>query len=140
MTTYLGLDMGEKRVGVAVSDEMGMIANPLETIQFRGRRQLLTELTRVTGEFRCCSIVVGLPICLDGKHGPAAEKISAHVDWFKKHSAYEWHLWEERLTTKEAMRILDETDLSETRKREVVDRIAAQRILQSYLDAHRSIT
>ncbi len=140
MTCILGLDLGTKRVGVAVSDETRLIASPLTTLMFTGRRSLLRDVSRLAQEYTVSTIVVGLPVTLAGKIELAASHVMAHVEWFRSHSAFEWILHEERLTSKEAQRILDETDLTREKKREIVDRLAAQRILQGYLDFQRSRT
>lgn len=138
MSGILGLDLGTKRVGVAVSDESRSIASALTTFIFTGRRSLLKDVSRLAREYAVSTIVVGLPVTLAGKVELAASHVMAHVEWFRSHSAFEWILHEERLTTKEAQRILDETELTRSKKREIIDRLAAQRILQGYLDFKRA--
>ncbi len=83
MPTLLGLDLGEKRVGVAVTDESGSIAMPLVTLEIRGRKHLLAELVKLVEQYRVAKIIVGLPKTLKGEIGPAAEKVMAEVDWLK---------------------------------------------------------
>ena len=133
----LGLDIGEKRVGVAVSDEMGMVATPLETIEFRGRKQFLAELLRVVEEVHAMKIVVGLPKTMKGEVGEAAKKVIELVDWLKTQWDKPWVFWDERLTTQEVERVLLEADMSRAKRKQVRDRLAAQRILQCYLDYQR---
>ncbi len=134
MPSVLGLDLGEKRVGVAVSDEMMTIATPILTLAFSGRRQLLQDLRKIFQEYSVDKIIVGFPITMKGEIDIAAKKVSDHVDWFRKHDDHEWILWEERLSTKEAARALEESPYSGSKKRQIIDRIAAQKILQNYLD------
>lgn len=138
MPCLLGIDLGEKRAGVSVSDETITIATPLKTIFVQGRRQLLREIQQVVQEYGVTKIVVGFPITLRGEIKEAAQKVQEHVEWFRSHSSLEWVLWDERLTTQEAERILLEADLSRARRKEVIDQIAAQRMLQSYIDFNRA--
>lgn len=135
--TLLGLDLGEKRVGVAVTDESGLIATPLATLEFRGRKDLLAQLTKLVDTYGVKKIVVGLPKTLKGEMGPAAEKIMAEVEWFKGFIDRAWVFWDERLSTQEVERLLVEADVSRTRRKGLRDQLAAQRILQSYLDHQR---
>lgn len=134
MGACLGLDLGEKRVGIAHTDESGSMAFPLKTLEIRGLKHLIQELQPLLEQYRAQTIVVGLPSQLDGTEGPAAQKIRSNVDWLKTQIAVEWILWDERLTTAEVNRVLEESDISHSRRREVRDALAAQRILQSYLD------
>ena len=136
-TALLGLDFGEKKIGVAVTDEAGMMAMPLTTLSFESRKQLLADLTRLADQHRVSKIVVGLPLTLKGELGPSAQKVMAHVEWFKTHLEKTWVFWDERLTTQEIENFLISADVSRKRRKEVRDRLAAQRILQSYLDAQR---
>ena len=138
MPCLLGIDLGEKRAGVAVSDETLLIASPLKTIPVQGRRQLLREIQNLIQEYGVSQVIVGFPITLRGEQGEAAQKVQAHVEWFRAHSSLEWILWDERLTTQEAERILLAADMSRARRKEVIDQIAAQRMLQSYLDFQRA--
>ena len=138
MEVLLGLDFGEKRIGVAVTDEAGMMAFPLETVEFRGRKQFLEELTRIVDEYRVKKIIVGLPKTLKGEIGPAAKNIIEHVEWLKGFLGKPWIFWDERLTTAEVERVLLEGDASRAKRRDVRDKLAAQRILQNYMDYHRN--
>jgi len=133
----LGLDYGSKRIGIAVSDELGSIAIPLMTLQVRGRKQILAELVRLIDEYHIQKIVIGLPKTLKGEIGPSAQKVLEWVEWLKGSVEPECILWDERLTTREVERMLIDADVSRARRKEVRDKIAAQRILQSYLD-HRA--
>ena len=133
--TILGVDLGTKRVGVAVSDESRTLALPLTVISFIGRKKLLEDLNQLVVEYQATTLVVGLPKTLMGEMGIAAQEVAAHVEWFRKHAPQlEWVFWDERLTSQEVERILIEADVSRSRRKEVRDKLAAQRILQSYLD------
>ena len=134
MATYAGLDFGERRIGVAVSDESGTIASSLKTIEFQSQKQLLAELTAFIAEYQVSAIVVGLPKTLKGEIGLSAEKVMKHVDWLKRHLGVEWLYWDERLTTQEVERMLVDADISRQKRGKVRDQLAAQRILQGYLD------
>ena len=134
MPSLLGVDFGEKRVGVSLSDETMTIASAFKTLHFQGRKQILREIQAIVQEYQVHKIVVGFPLTLRGETGDAASKVQQHVDWFRAHSSLEWILWDERLTTQEAERMLIQADLSRARRKEVIDQIAAQRMLQSYLD------
>ena len=137
MEVLLGLDFGEKRMGVAVTDEAGIMALPLKTIEVRGRKQLLEELTRLVEEYRVKKIIVGLPKTLKGEIGPAAKKIMEQVEWLKGFLDRPWIFWDERLSTGEVERVLLAADLSRAKRKEVRDRLAAQRILQNYIEYHQ---
>lgn len=138
MSTCLGLDLGEKRVGVAISDGSGFLATPLLTLAFHSRKQLLNDLMRLVDQYQVTKIIVGLPQTFKGENGPAAQKVITHVEWFKFHLDRPWILWDERLSTREIERILIAADVSRVKRKEVRDKLAAQRILQSYLDYERN--
>ena len=137
MEVLLGLDFGEKRIGVAVTDEAGMMALPLKAIEFRGKKPLLEEITRLVDEYRVKKIIVGLPKTLKGEIGPAAQKIMGQVEWLKGFLDRPWIFWDERLTTGEVERVLLAANVSRAKRKEVRDQLAAQRILQNYMDHHR---
>ncbi len=134
MEVLLGLDMGEKRVGVAVSDETATIASPLITLGFHSRKELLRNLTELVNRYQVSRIVVGLPKTMKGEIGTQAQKITGHVDWLRRSLEADWILWDERLSTQEVERLLIHADVSRAKRKGIRDRLAAQRILQSYLD------
>ena len=140
MSVLLGLDLGEKRVGVAVSDESGMLAMPFATLAFSGRKDLLSQLVKIVDEHGVTKIIVGLPKTLKGEIGPSAEKVMKEVEWLKGQLDRPWIFWDERLSTAEVERILIEADVRRDKRKQVRDQLAAQRILQSYLDYERSQT
>lgn len=135
MGILFGLDMGEKRVGLARSDETETIAEALATLCYGSRGELLKKLKTWVEELHPEKFVVGLPQTLKGEMGTAAQKVNHLVEWLKPKFSGEWILWDERFTTVEAERILLEADLSREKRRDLRDRIAAQRILQTYLDS-----
>lgn len=138
MSAILGIDLGSTRVGVAFCQRGVSIATPLVTLEFKSRKYLAEELQKIIREYSVKEIVVGLPQTLKGELGPAAQKVQENVEWFKAHIPVTWILWDERLTSKEAERILLAADVSRARRREVIDQLAAQRILQTYLDSRNS--
>ena len=139
MPTILGLDLGEKRIGLAMADDSLLLATPLRTVGFESRQQLLSEIQKAIREEGAIKIVVGLPKTLKGEFGPAAQKVSATVGWLKSQiPGVEWAFWDERLSTAEVERVLLEADVRREDRKGVRDKLAAQRILQNYLDAQRS--
>jgi putative Holliday junction resolvase len=137
MAVYIGLDFGEKRIGVAVSDESGTIASSLKFIGFQSQKQLLADLKALIAEYKPAGFVAGLPKNLKGEIGPSAQWVMKHVEWLKPQLGIEWVYWDERMTTAEVERMLVDADISRDRRREIRDQLAAQRILQGYLDQQR---
>lgn len=135
MAQYLGIDYGEKRIGLAIGDEGVGIAFPLCVLDNSGRRRVVEEISRIVKEREVTMIVVGLPIRLDGTRGIAAEKVERFADILKQHINLPVEFWDERLSTKIAERAMIEGGLRRERRRQCVDRATAQIILQSYLDA-----
>lgn len=127
--------MGEKRIGVAFVPEGTSIAFPLTVIQKKGREQVLAEIRKFVQEHRIAKIVVGLPKTLKGEIGIAAEKILKEVEWYKTQVALPWILWDERLSSKEVERVLIDADVRREKRKEIIDQLAAQRILQNYIDS-----
>ncbi|MGO8760137.1 MAG: Holliday junction resolvase RuvX [Terracidiphilus sp.] len=132
---YLGLDVGSSRIGVAVSDELGLTAQPVMTLERRGsRREHLRSLARLARRFGAAGIVVGNPLHLSGEASPRAEKTRAFAAELGDLTGLPIHLWDERLTTREAHQILYEAGHARQTHRKVVDQVAATLILQSFLD------
>lgn len=132
--SLLGLDFGEKRIGVAMVPKGTNIAFPVTVIFRKGREQVLTEIKRLIGVHKTEKIVVGLPKTLRGELGPAAEKLMKEVEWYRSQLSVPVVFWDERLSSKEAERILIDADVRREKRKEVIDQLAAQRILQNYLD------
>ena len=137
---YLGLDIGSRRIGVAVSDELGLTAQPVLTLERRrNRREDLRSLGRLCRRFGVAGIVVGNPMQLSGDLSPQAVKTQAFAAELGALSGLPIHLWDERLTTREAHQILYEAGHARQQHRRVVDQVAATLILQSFLDGKSSL-
>ena len=132
---YLGLDIGSRRIGVAVTDELGLTAQPVLTLERRSnRREDLRSLARLCRRFGVAGIVVGNPLQLSGESGTQAAKTQAFAVELGALAGLPIYLWDERLTTDEAHRILYEAGHARQKHRRVVDQVAATLILQSFLD------
>ena len=130
----LGLDVGARRIGVAISDPLGITAQGLETLYRKNKKYDLQYLNRVIREYDIKEIVMGLPLRMSGAEGTQAEKIQAFAEDLRKRFGLPVHLWDERLTSAEANRLLRETDLSIEKRGKAVDRMAAILILQGWLE------
>jgi putative holliday junction resolvase len=136
---YLALDVGTKRIGVAVSDELGHTAQPVMTLEVRrNRREDLRSIARLARKFGVAGIVVGNPLHLSGEVSTRAEKVQAFAAELGELTGLPIHLWDERLTTEEAHRILYEAGHARQEHAKVVDQVAATLILQSFLDEHKA--
>jgi putative Holliday junction resolvase len=132
---FLGLDIGNRRIGVAVSDELGLTAQPVLTLERRSsRREDLRSLARLCRRFGVVGIVVGNPVHLSGETSPQAAKNQAFAAELGALTGLPIHLWDERLTSHEAHQILYEAGHARQEHRKVVDQVAATLILQSFLD------
>ena len=131
----LGLDVGSKTIGMAVSDPLGITAQGLETIRRSSKRQDFERLADIIRDYEVSEIVVGYPLRLSGAQGAQSEKIERFADELGRFSALPVHLWDERLTTKQAERVLRDAELSIQKRGRAIDRLAAVLILQSWLDA-----
>jgi putative Holliday junction resolvase len=132
----MALDVGSKRIGVAVSDPLGITAQGLDTIQRQNKRRDLEALRQVLAKYDVHEIVVGLPLRLSGAEGTQSEKMRLFADDLRAHLGLTIHLWDERWTSTQANRLLRETDLSIKKRGQAVDRMAAILILQSWMEAH----
>jgi putative Holliday junction resolvase len=137
---FLGLDVGDKRIGIAVSDYGALIASPRETLERKGTRKDVAYLLDFARREEISEIVAGMPWNLDGSTGPQAEKVLRFVEALRAETDIPVHIWDERLSTVGAERALIEADVSRAKRRGAVDRVAAALILQSYLDARRAST
>ena len=130
----LGLDVGSKTIGLAVSDPLGITAQGLQTLRRRNKKTDFGQLQNVIAEYGVAEIVVGYPLRMSGVEGIQAEKMQRFAEELRKKFALPVHLWDERLTSAEANRVLRDSEMSIQRRGEVVDRLAAVLILQSWLD------
>ncbi len=132
---FLALDVGVKRIGIAVSDELGLTAQPVLTLTVhRNRRDDLRSIARLARRFAVAGIVVGNPLHLSGEPGPRAIKTQQFAAELGAVTGLPIHLWDERLTTREAHQILYEAGRRRQDHEPVVDQVAATLILQSFLD------
>lgn len=131
----LALDHGTVRIGVAVSDELGMLAHPLEFIPAEPIPAFLDRLKQLLLEREVSLILVGLPRNMDGSYGPAVRKVEEFVHLLKETITTPVRTWDERLTSTQAHRMLAETGKRSKDRRGRVDSSAAAVLLQSYLDA-----
>lgn len=134
----LGLDVGDRRVGVAISDELGLTAQPVLTLVRKNRRQDLGSLARLVRKYGCTQLVVGNPLYMSGDVSPQALKAQDFAHALQAHTGVQLTLWDERLSTTEAHRHLDAAGRVPGDRRAVIDQVAAVLILQSFLDSRRS--
>lgn len=135
MERILALDVGEKRIGVAVSDLLGITAQGVKTIHRVGMKKDLIEIEALLKEYKPSKIVCGLPKNMDGSLGPSAEAVQKFAQKLQNKFGHEVIYVDERLTTVSAQRVLIEGDVSRKNRKNVVDKLAAQYILQMYLDS-----
>ena len=131
----LGLDVGSKTIGVAVSDPLGITAQGLPTIRRQNKRLDFDQLERIIRHYQVAEIVVGYPLRMSGAEGIQAEKMQLFAEALRRRFQLPVHLWDERLTSAQANRLLRETELSIKRRGEVVDRLAAILILQNWMES-----
>jgi putative Holliday junction resolvase len=131
----LALDVGSKTIGLAVSDALGITAQGLETIRRRNKRTDFAALEDVVRRYQVAELVVGYPLRLSGAEGRQSEKVSAFAGELRVRFHLPVHLWDERLTSVEANRVLREAELSIEKRARAVDRLAAVLILQNFLAA-----
>ncbi len=131
----LALDHGTKRIGVAVSDELKMIAQPLEYILAEPFADFLTRFKELLREKEVEMVLVGMPRNMDGSYGPAALKVQDFVAALKGAVTVPIQTWDERLTSAQANRFLIEGNVRRNKRKEKVDKTAAAILLQSYLDS-----
>jgi len=136
---FLALDVGAKRIGIAVSDELGLTAQPVLTLEVhRSRRDDLRSIARLARRFAVVGIVVGNPLHLSGDDSPRALKTRQFAAELGELTGLPIHLWDERLTSREAHEILYEAGRAREDHKRVVDQVAATLILQSFLDSDRN--
>jgi len=131
----LGLDVGSKTIGMAVSDPLGITAQGLETLRRKNKRTDFGRLKEILRQYEIAEIVVGLPLRMSGAEGNQSEKMRLFAEDLRKVSGLPVHLWDERLTSAEANRVLRDSEMSIKRRGEVVDRLAAVLILQNWMEA-----
>ena len=133
----LSLDFGSKTIGLAVSDPLGLTAQGLPTLRRKNKRTDFGTLADLIRKYEIAEIVLGLPLHMSGRAGVQAERAQQFAEELRKQFSLPVHLWDERLTSAEANRVLRESEMSIRRRGEVVDRLAAVLILQSFLENRR---
>ncbi len=133
----LAIDFGARKIGLAVSDELGLTAQGLPTYRRSNKKADLDYLRRLIRQYGVQEIVMGLPLRMSGEEGIQAEKVHAFADDLRGRFKLPVHLFDERLTSVEANRVLRETEMSIRRRAEVVDQLAAVLILESFLELRK---
>ena len=133
----MSLDLGTKRIGMAISDELFFTAQGADTIYRSSLDRDLAAIKKAIDENGVCEVVVGLPINMDGTQGQKSKETLVFIDELKKVTGVTIKTWDERLTTVQAERVLLEADVSRAKRRKSIDKLAAQIILQSYLDSRK---
>lgn len=135
----MGLDVGSKTIGVAISDELGLAAHPVTVMARKGTQADVARLVALAAEREVEALVVGMPLDLSGQEGRRARQVRLFIDALRKGlpPGMDIHEWDERFSTAAVERVLIEADLSRQRRKELVDKQAAAYILQGWLDARR---
>jgi putative Holliday junction resolvase len=131
----LAIDYGSRRMGLAVSDPLGITAQGLETLERKNKRSDFARLERVIRQHEVREIVLGYPLRMSGEEGTQSQKVTEFANALREKFQLAVHLWDERLTSAEANRLLREAELSTRKRAQAVDRMAAVLILQSFLQA-----
>lgn len=130
----MALDIGEKRIGVSVSDALRMTAQGLTTIEVSSSESAIAKIASIAGEYDADEIVLGLPKNMDGSIGRMAEKVISFKDQLERQINLPIILWDERLTSRYAENLLIDADMSRKKRKKRIDKVAAIIILQGYLD------
>ncbi len=140
----IGLDVGAKRIGVAISDGLGITAQPLTVVNRKNPETDIEKICKIVCKHKVSLVVCGLPLRLDGEHGKQADAVKAFVDALTPRAGVPVVQWDERLSTVSAERAMLEGSVRRRKRRRVIDRVAAQIILQHYLDSnqdcHRTVS
>lgn len=134
MIKYMGLDVGSKTIGIAISDDFGWTAQPITTIRRKKDEVDFQIIMDLVEEYDVAEIVIGLPKNMNGSIGEAAKKVIAFSEILKENINLPVSLWDERMSTQAVTRTLLEADVSRKKRKQVVDKLAAAYILQGYLD------
>ncbi|MCK9230704.1 MAG: Holliday junction resolvase RuvX [Syntrophales bacterium] len=138
--TLLGIDYGTRRIGVAVSDDLGITAQALCTIERKTIASDLDRIARITEERGVTSIIIGYPVRSDGREGVECERVRRFAGRLAERCGLPVKTWDERFTTREAEELLLQADMSRKKRKKIIDRVAASLILQGYLDSSRRDT
>jgi putative Holliday junction resolvase len=137
VSRYLGIDHGARRVGLAISDPTLTIAQPLKTITYSSSKILLNEIQKVVRDFEVVRVIVGLPLTLKGSDSEKTREVRLFADHLTSFLELPVELFDERLTTLQAHQTLKQLGKKPSKNREMVDQLAAQKILQTYLDREK---
>ena len=135
----LAVDYGEKRIGLAISDELGITASPLMTLVRRSDEETVRQIAQLASKLRVAQIVVGLPRRTDTQEGEMERKVKAFAEKLRQKVSVPVVLFDERFTTRIAEQVLLEADLSRRKRKQVRDRLSAVILLLSYLDSQREV-
>jgi len=135
----LALDLGRRRIGIAVSDPLGMTAQGLATLERKNKRTDLEALKRLADENDVALIVMGNPLHMSGRSGVQAEYASAFAEDLRRYTGREVRMWDERLTTVEAQRVLRDSGIGQQKRAAAIDRLSAVLILQNFLDSQSAL-
>lgn len=141
---FISLDVGTRRIGVAVSDSSGMMALPSRTVEGRDSGRAAREIIEMAREAEAVGVVVGWPLDMSGRESRAVDRVKRFLVILEREMkvrklALPIHRWDERMTSSVADRLLDDAEVSRSRRKEAIDQLAATQILQGFLD-HRRIT
>lgn len=135
MGRLLGIDYGERRCGIALSDPSRIIAGALTVLDGLSGKALLREVAALCAEHEVEGVVVGLPLNMDGSRGPMTQAVEAFGESLRRRLGIPVNTWDERLTTRTAEQVLIEGGTSRAKRKQLIDKVAAQVLLQAYLDA-----
>jgi putative Holliday junction resolvase len=136
----LGIDLGDARIGLAISDDLGMLAHPLETIKVKEVANPVATVADVIARDKIGTVVIGMPRNMDGSYGPAAEKTRAFAEKLReKVPGCTLKFWDERLTSVAAQKALHQAGRNTKQSRPIIDQVAAQMILQGWLDSQAGL-
>ena len=134
-TRYLGVDLGEVRTGLAVSDALNSMAHGIRTVRPKGAEELISLIAALCGEYGAKSVVIGHPVNMDGSRGFRSERVEKFADRLREETGLNVLLYDERMTTMAAARFMNETDTRGKKRREAIDTLSAEIILQNFLDS-----
>jgi len=137
MPRILGVDYGERRLGFALSDSLEQIATPFRVERIESAAAAVRVVKKVCEDAGAARIVIGLPVNMNGSRGPQAQRVEQFAVELAAATGLPVDTWDERLSTREAEQVLLSADTSRRRRREVIDKLAAQLVLQNYLDARQ---
>ena len=135
MKRILGVDYGERRMGVAISDPLGMFATPLRTVAVKTVEESRDELLKIIDEFDVGLLVIGMPFNMNGSSGEMADKVTKFIEMLKAVTDVPIEIIDERLSSQLVEKSLIAADMRRSKRKEVIDKLAAQVILQSYMDS-----